>query len=134
MEKQERRFPLSFVSTTIGQMGQIHLDPSFLDVLGVQPGDCVCFEIDHKGGISVRGEKAGLPAELQAKIEAGNKTLQARYPHLQGQEGTQGAETGQGNVLTSQPTSCSLPSEVTQAPLFADVPLKSSPKRRARKR
>jgi bifunctional DNA-binding transcriptional regulator/antitoxin component of YhaV-PrlF toxin-antitoxin module len=59
MREQERKFPLAEVHTTIGAQGQIIVDQSFMELLGVQPGDWIAFCIDEQGLVTVKGERKG---------------------------------------------------------------------------
>jgi len=123
MQKQERRYPLSEVHTKTGLMGEIHLDQAFLRILGIEPGDFVCFLVDASGNVTVKGKKAELSKELKEKIEAGRATLEAMYP------------VHQESILPPVPAGANTPmlsgisvigaprpGEVSQAALFADAP------------
>jgi len=55
--KQERKFSLAEVHTKMGTMGEVRLNQTFLDVLGVKPGDFLVFTVSKEGGVTVAGEK-----------------------------------------------------------------------------
>ncbi|SRR6266704_206951 len=55
--KQGRKFPLAEVHTKMGTMGEVRLNQSFLDVLGVKPGDFLVFTVSKEGSVTVAGEK-----------------------------------------------------------------------------
>ena len=55
--KQERKFSLAEVHTKMGTMGEVRLNQTFLDVLGVKPGDFLVFTVSQEGGVTVAGEK-----------------------------------------------------------------------------
>jgi hypothetical protein len=57
MKEQERKFPLAEVHTKMGAMGEIQLNQTFLDVLGVKPGDFLIFTVSKEGEVTVSGEK-----------------------------------------------------------------------------
>jgi bifunctional DNA-binding transcriptional regulator/antitoxin component of YhaV-PrlF toxin-antitoxin module len=60
MTKQERKFTLGEVHTKMGIKGEVHLDPTFLDVLGIKPNDFIIFTISPEGVVTVRGEKKAV--------------------------------------------------------------------------
>jgi bifunctional DNA-binding transcriptional regulator/antitoxin component of YhaV-PrlF toxin-antitoxin module len=57
MKEQERTFPLAEVHTKMGTMGEVQLNQTFLDVLGVKPGDFLIFTVSKEGQVTVSGEK-----------------------------------------------------------------------------
>jgi hypothetical protein len=59
--EQERKFPLAEVHTKMGTMGEVQLNQTFLDVLGVKPGDFLVFTVSKEGGVTVSGEKRTTP-------------------------------------------------------------------------
>lgn len=57
MKEQERKFSLAEVHTKMGTMVEIQLNQTFLDVLGVKPGDFLIFNVSKEGEVTVSGEK-----------------------------------------------------------------------------
>jgi hypothetical protein len=93
MTKQERKFTLGEVNTTMGAMGEVRFDAALLDVLSIKPGDFIVFTISKEGAVTVTGEKktaqgisikpattplglAGLPKDITqpALFDAGQPT------------------------------------------------------------
>ncbi len=73
--KQERKFPLAEVHTKMGTMGEVRLEQSFLEVLGVKPGDFLVFTVSKEGGVTVAGEKQITHAGGITAPEAPNPSI-----------------------------------------------------------
>jgi bifunctional DNA-binding transcriptional regulator/antitoxin component of YhaV-PrlF toxin-antitoxin module len=71
MTKQERKFTLGQVNTTMGVMGEVHIDQTLLDVLGIKPGDFLIFTISTDGVVTVTGEKKAAVTKSAATSPGG---------------------------------------------------------------
>ena len=94
MTKQERKYTLGEVHTKMGVMGEVRFDQTFLDVLGVKPGEFIVFNISPEGVVTVTGEKKAVlskappttsltPTDVTQPVlfDAGQPPLKPRRSH-----------------------------------------------------
>jgi bifunctional DNA-binding transcriptional regulator/antitoxin component of YhaV-PrlF toxin-antitoxin module len=56
--EQERKFTIADFIATVREDGTIQLPPQVLEVLGINPGQSIHFEIDEKGEVTVNAYKS----------------------------------------------------------------------------
>ena len=82
MIEQQRKYTLGEVHTRMGTMGEVTFDPSFLDVLGIQPGDFLVCTISAEGVVIVSGEKKASSTKPAPPGAAGISSTDVTQPAL----------------------------------------------------